>query len=1249
MSHQTIRFILPSGCTRFLLLSAAFLALTIPLSAADWPMWRYDANRSAASPQELPARLNLHWVRSCTPQKQAWPDQPLMPFDAGYEPIVLGTTMYLGSSRTDSLTAIDTRTGEEKWRFHAEGPIRFAPLGWEGKIYFVSDDGYLYCLDAAKGSLVWRFRGGPSDRKILGNERLISTWPARGAPVIASDGTIYFAASIWPFMGIFIHAVDARTGKTIWTNDGDGSIYMKQPHSSDSFAGVAPQGPMALIGDKLLVTSGRSVPACYDRRTGKLIHYLLNDNSKKGGGTSVSAIGQVFFNGGFAFELKSGKSLGSFATQPVLTTDTVYGYFNNTCRAFDLKNAEITPPKWKIPDTGSFDFKDGTTLIKAGERLFAGAKNKLIAVSLPLPKTTWPDTTWEYNLPGMPTTIIAADDRLFVVTLEGQILCFGKEATAPVIHPKEHLPLKNDQWTKAAIGILDTTKVREGYCICWGVGSGRLVTALARRSKLHIIAIEPDGDKVEAAREMLTTAELYGDRVAIIHADLMHVQLPPYLANLMVSEDLQAAGIVADEAFARKAFHSLRPFGGVACLPIPNDKEKAFAQAIVDAKLQKAAVKPSASGLLLMREGALPGSDNWTHEHADAANTRVSTDDLVKAPLGVLWFGGPTNEGVLPRHGHGPQPQVIDGRLIIEGVDQIRAVDIYTGRLLWESKLPGVGAFYDNLAHQPGANSAGTNFISTPDSIYVAYRDGCIRLDPATGRRLGEFKLPDVGEKKATQRWGYINVVDDLLIGGADPLFDPAFDTRRTTKGTVSDSDPKPMSTLKLPTFRFGQNDNLSASKHLVVMDRLTGKVLWTATARYAFRHNGICAGGGRLYAIDRLSGAQIARLKTGDEEPNVQPRILAFDLKTGAQLWQTDEDVFGTWLSYSEKFDVLVEAGRVARDTLLDEPKGMRAFRAKSGVVMWRDKSYLGPAMIHGDTILKDRSACDLMTGEPKMRPDPLTGEPVEWTWVRNYGCNTPLASQHLMTFRSGAAGYLDLCNDGGTGNFGGFRSSCTNNLIVAGGVLCAPEYTRTCTCSYQNQSSICLVNMPEAEMWTSFGKVGGKATIRRLGVNIGAPGDRKAENGTLWLEFPSVGGMSPPLDAHVVGKNLQYFRKHSSRVEGPMNWVASSGVSGLEAFSVILGPASSDERTYTVRLTFAEHDEIKQGERVFDVDLQGKSVLENFDVIAAAGGAGRGIVKEFQGVKVAGELKLLFKPSASAKVKRPILNGIEIVAQGW
>src|SRR5262249_19298628 len=157
-------------------------------------------------------------------------------------------------------------------------------------------------------------------------------------------------------------------------------------------------------------------------------------------------------------------------------------------------------------------------------------------------------------------------------------------------------------------------------------------------------------------------------------------------------------------------------------------------------------------------------------------------------------------------------------------------------------------------------------------------------------------------------------------------------------------------------------------------MNRHTGKVLWSASAKSGFRHNGTCIGGGRLYTIDRLSGEQEAKLKRRGEEPPFPPRLIAFDLKTGQELWSTKADVFGTFLSYSDRHDGLVESGRYARATLFDEPDGMRAYAAKSGAVLWHDKDYFGPAMIHGDTILQGYTGCDLLTGAPKKRLDPLT-----------------------------------------------------------------------------------------------------------------------------------------------------------------------------------------------------------------------------------------------------------------------------------
>src|SRR5208283_5339975 len=216
-----------------------------------------------------------------------------------------------------------------------------------------------------------------------------------------------------------------------------------------------------------------------------------------------------------------------------------------------------------------------------------------------------------------------------------------------------------------------------------------------------------------------------------------------------------------------------------------------------------------------------------------------------------------------------------------------------------------------------------------------------------------------------------------------------------------------------------GWSSTISSSKQLTVLDRQSGKVLWSRTAQSGFRHNAICIGGGRLYCIDRPSEDQQLSSKRHGEVPEARPQLLALDLRTGKELWSNSAEVFGTWLSWSAQHDVLVEAGRMGQDTNYDEARGMRAYAAGRGSVLWHRPDYSGPVMIHGDMILKDQSACELLTGKPILRPDPLTGEPVEWTWKRDYGCNTPAASEHLLTFRSGAAGYYDLANDGGTGNF--------------------------------------------------------------------------------------------------------------------------------------------------------------------------------------------------------------------------------------
>src|SRR5207247_1959471 len=102
-------------------------------------------------------------------------------------------------------------------------------------------------------------------------------------------------------------------------------------------------------------------------------------------------------------------------------------------------------------------------------------------------------------------------------------------------------------------------------------------------------------------------------------------------------------------------------------------------------------------------------------------------------------------------------------------------------------------------------------------------------------------------------------------VGGADPLFDAkllitdkmlkdldpkAGDDKEpgAKDDNTAKSDKKTESALtKLLNKLKTENDNMSSSKELVVLNRHTGKPLWSATSRSGFRHNAICIGGGRL------------------------------------------------------------------------------------------------------------------------------------------------------------------------------------------------------------------------------------------------------------------------------------------------------------------------------------------------------------------------------------------------------------------
>jgi outer membrane protein assembly factor BamB len=1265
-----------TSLVRMTVVPVLLCALVTGALAADWPMWRYDEQRRAVSPDALAGELHLQWVRELPEPMRAWPfqwdDAGKLDFDVSYEPVAAGTTLVVGSMVSDSVTAYDTRTGAELWRFYADGPVRFAPAVSDGRVYAGSDDGYLYCLDLGSGELLWSFRAAPRERYLLGNARMVNIWPVRGGAVVR-DGTVYFAAGVFPFMGTFMYALDAETGAVEWENSGTGSTYNLHQHGGAfAFGGVSPQGYLVATEELLLIPGGRTPPAAHDRATGELVYLRQATDivGKGAGGYGVWAQGGWFYNPNTAgrpmYALQDGAQLGDVPAD-VVSDDLIAGIAGNELVIHasepNVLEVEVTDrlgrgaikEQYELVELfrAELDVELTKVHIRAGDRLYASGADGLVA-AIELPGDGGDaNVSWQGQIDGTPWSMIAADDRLFVVSEEGAVFCFGADEAEVARHTLNGvIDRPQDAWPQQAAAML-ASGATEGFALVLGAGSGRLVHELVGQSELHVIVVEPDAARAEQMRRLFDDAGYYGRRVAVLHADPTQVELAPYFADLVAAESLAALNIDPDgyawERTARRIFEALRPYGGAAWLPLSAEEHQAVSEWAA-AGTAGAQVTRAANYTTITREGPLPGAGQWTHQYADSGNSGVSWDSLARAPLGLLWYGGGyNNHNALPRHQNGPVPQVVGGRLVILGVDTISARDVYTGRKLWVTDLPGVGHAFTSLEHeeqlaagghpyfpnQPGANFVGSNYVSVEDGVYVGYEGRCLRLDAATGELVSEFRVPGRDGGDAEMSWGFV-IHDDLIVTGADPqMFDDA-------------------------PIGGEESWNATSSDRLVVMDRHSGQVLWQTDARIGFRHNAIIAAAGKVFVIDGLSEQQLELLERRGERPDEPARLMAFDARSGEALWTRDADTFGTWLSYSEEYDTLIQSGRYgARRPLPDEPRErMLAHRGETGEVLWeRAARYSGPIALRGDQIITGRGepAIDLRTGENLMRTHPLTGMEIPWSFTRTYGCGTQNVSENLITFRSGAAGYYDLARDGGTGNFGGTKAGCTNSMVVGDGVLNAPEYTRSCFCSYQLQTSYGLVHMPDAEMWTYTDVERGAGVVRRAGINLGAPGSRLDDAGTWWLEHPPAGGSALELpiemSAAEEGREPRPFIHHSSwveRVGSGMDWVAASGIEGAATLRIGLAAEGDDAPTarYTVRLHFIEPGEAAAGQRQFGVRLQDREVITGLDVARQAAGAKRALVQEVTGVEVTDELVVALVPAGNAQYP-PVLCGIELVLE--
>jgi outer membrane protein assembly factor BamB len=129
-------------------------------------------------------------------------------------PAISDGTVYFGSD-DGNLYAVDAQNGSLRWKFLTQGIVRSRPAIVGELVYFASDDGYLYAVEAQSGTQAWRTDFGnslPRDGRKLGTSPDPTTFDYLQSSPVVVDGQIYIGS-----LDRNVYALAADTGKINWT------------------------------------------------------------------------------------------------------------------------------------------------------------------------------------------------------------------------------------------------------------------------------------------------------------------------------------------------------------------------------------------------------------------------------------------------------------------------------------------------------------------------------------------------------------------------------------------------------------------------------------------------------------------------------------------------------------------------------------------------------------------------------------------------------------------------------------------------------------------------------------------------------------------------------------------------------------------------------------------------------------------------------------------------------------------------
>jgi outer membrane protein assembly factor BamB len=617
--------------------------------------------------------------------------------------------------------------------------------------------------------------------------------------------------------------------------------------------------------------------------------------------------------------------------------------------------------------------------------------------------------------------------------------------TVPVGNRAMSLVKVASETSKKAAAVLERSRVDRGIGLVVGLENGELVRSLCRNSDLRIVAVDDDLSRVEAVRESL--GDLYGVRATVHHVDdLESLPFVGHFANVVTTERSLNDGL---PIMFQNAVKLLRPDGGVAVFGEPSvdgatalsvemrttlaDELHATTATRLPESVESTFVDDSEGVWVTIRTNPWQGTGEWSHLYGSADNSAFAGESLSgvrsREDLNVQWVGRPGPRYQADRSGRKPSPLAVGGRLFLQGLERIIALDSYNGSVVWSAEIPGFTRF--NVPRDSG------NWCADRDHVFAVVRDEVWQLDAATGERIAAHKVEPIGRALWDSEWGFVARSGGQLIGSSIKAGTSWVEYWGKEGWHDDRSGPS--------TFPVG-SDKLFARS---VDD---GSEAWT-WSNGVILNSSITIADGRVYFVECRHPDVISseERRLGTPEAWQQQFLVSLDASTGSKLWERPLDTVdgnvAFYMAHSKDRLVIVSSS--------DKAFHVSNYASDGGELFWEQKvGWKEGKGDHGKAMSRPAIVGDKLFVRPQVLS--LTdGKVLPFSMPTGHGCGTYACTTNALFLRSENVTVWDT-ESGTSSAWPRLRPDCWLSTIPAGGMLLAPEGGGGCSCGSWMETSI-------------------------------------------------------------------------------------------------------------------------------------------------------------------------------------------------